>query len=90
MSTQEIDWEIVNEESPSIYHHTEWNKTEMFLYPGAYCTYKTTHDTKVDFDPLKVDVSYYKYEGNSLPFGMATCRLTQKTRNNMFILDNVL
>jgi hypothetical protein len=59
-----------------MYHHTEWNKTEMFLYPGAYCTYKTTHDTKVDFDPLKVDVSYYKYEGNNLPLGLGTCRLT--------------
>jgi hypothetical protein len=60
----------------------------MLLAPGSYCTYKTTHDTKVDFDSSKVDVSYYAYEGNNLP-GIGMCRLSAKTSTNL-IGNNML
>jgi len=61
----------------------------MYLAPGAYCTYKTTHNTKVEFDAQKVDVSYYEYEGNNLP-GLGICRLQEKKSKSMGIADNLL
>ena len=39
----------------------------MDVYPGAYCTYRSTGSTMVKFDPSEIDVYYYKYEGNTLP-----------------------
>ena len=60
----------------------------MYLAPGAYCTYKTLHDTKVNVDSYKVDVSYYTYEGNNLP-GIGMCRLSDETSNKL-IGDDLL
>ena len=66
----------------------EWNKTEMYLGPGAYCTYTTTHDTKVDFDRNKVEVTYYEYEGNNLP-EVGLCKLTGK-KKKLNLADNII
>ena len=89
-TTDLIDWSIEDEPSElsPLFHHS-WNKTEMLLAPGSYCTYKTTHDTKVDFNASKVEASYYTYEGNNLP-GVGLCRLSGKTSNKLNIADNFL
>ena len=60
----------------------------MLLAPGAYCSYKTTHDTKVEYDKEKVEVSYYPYEGNNLPV-IGMCKLAEKTKRT-FILGEML
>jgi hypothetical protein len=61
----------------------------MYLAPGAYCSYKTSHDTKVDYQSSKIDVNYYNYEGNNLPM-VGMCRLAEKTKNILNIGDNIL
>lgn len=61
----------------------------MYLSPGAYCTYKTTHDTKLEYDPNKVEASYYEYEGNNLP-GVGICRLSEKASKKLSKIDTRL
>lgn len=89
-TTDILDWSVEEESaSYSPLFKQQWNKTDMYLAPGAYCTYKTTHDTKLDFDSDKVDASYYTYEGNNLP-GIGLCRLSGKTSNRLNIVDPLL
>ena len=48
----------------------------MDLYPGSYCTYATTENTKVEFNSKQVEVYYYSYEGNNIPL-VGLCKLIQ-------------
>ena len=61
----------------------------MRLMPGAYCSYTTLHDTKVEFDEDKVTVKYYRYEGNTMPF-LNMCKLTAKTANILDLKNNFI
>ena len=90
-TTEPLDWSVETEPgSTSPLFTQEWNKTEMYLAPGSYCTYRTTHDTKVEFDSLKVDVSYYEYEGNNLP-KIGKCKLQEnESKKQLTIADNFL
>ena len=64
-----------------------WNKAQIRLAPLSYCSYITNYSTKIDYDEEDgVEVYYYPYSGNNLPF--FACVLEHKTKQYLSPTDN--
>ena len=63
----------------------------MLLGPGAFCTFSTLSDTRVDFNQSQVDVLYYAYEGINIDlFEIDTCKLEDNKSRVLPANDNNL
>lgn len=58
----------------------------MLMKPSGLCQFQTKHDTRVDFDQLSVEVKYYSFEGNNLPW-ISLCELRTKVAHTLLMVS---